>query len=64
MEIELEPIGFLVNSPRRNRAALRYRPDNWQFDGVVLMKDDTKIAVCARLRSYQGKPVLECTLTP
>ena len=28
MEIELEPIGFLVNSLGRNRAVLRYRPEN------------------------------------
>ena len=46
MEIELEPIGFLVNSLGRNRAVLRYRPENNQFDGLVLMRDYTKIAVC------------------
>ena len=46
MEIELEPIRFLVKSLGRNRAVLRYRPENNQFDGLVLMRDDTKIAVC------------------
>jgi len=54
MEIELEPIGFLGKLARVviARPYFVYRPENNQFDGLVLMRWMTpKIAVWPGLRS-------------
>jgi hypothetical protein len=58
-----EYLTFAASTPGRNRAALKYRKEQREFTGLVLMEDNQKFAVCCRLKVWKGNPVMEVTLT-